>query len=257
MHSATTPVISRDNSREEIKQAFIAQRGYWRPWVETLLQEAPQFVAQYARYAGYPAQTGPLTERMVELVYVALDASSSHLFEVGLVTHMKRALEVGASASEIFEVLHLVALQGVTCVGLAAEILQDLAPEPVLSDAESLTPDAGMTAAETAHGMALRAVAQMDPAYARVLLDFAEQGLPANGLLLAERCLIQLALHACFTAFQPTAVRMLMTSALQLGCSKAEIFQVIQLGAHLSVHGTALGATVYAKISQADSSIPQ
>ena len=58
-------------------------------------QACPAFVEQYARYAGHPARTGPLSERLVELLYVALDSSSLHLYAPGLRTHMKRAPESG------------------------------------------------------------------------------------------------------------------------------------------------------------------
>ena len=253
MHSVEVSMTER----AQIKQDFIARRGYWRPWVETLLQASPQFVAQYARYAGYPAQNGPLSERMVELVYVALDASSTHMFEAGLVTHMQRALEVGASAADIFDVLHLVAVQGLVCVGAAAEILQELAPDPVPADAESASLQPRLDAALMAHGLALQAVAQMDSGYAQVLLDFAEHGAQPQGLNAAERCLVQISMHACFTAFQPQTLRNLMDSALQLGCSKAEILQVIQLSAHLAVHGTALGANAYRQVCEKKSSPSQ
>ena len=70
-----TQTMGPIRARAQIKDFFIAQRGYWRPWTETMLHACPGFVQHYARYAGYPARTGPLTERMVELIYVALDAS--------------------------------------------------------------------------------------------------------------------------------------------------------------------------------------
>ena len=64
---------------------------------------------------------------MVELIYVALDSSGSHLFPTGLRTHLARALEVGASTSDILEVLHLVAVQGIASVGQAAAIVAEVA----------------------------------------------------------------------------------------------------------------------------------
>lgn len=73
----STPDGENDSARAQIREFFIAERGYWRPWTETMLQVCPGFVQQYARYAGHPARTGPLTQRMVELIYVALDTSSS------------------------------------------------------------------------------------------------------------------------------------------------------------------------------------
>lgn len=238
------PPESAEHERERIKKDFIAQRGYWRPWVETLLETSPAFVAQYARYAGYPARTGPLSERMVELIYVALDTSSSHLFEPGLQTHMKKALEVGASPADIFDVLHLVALQGVASVCQATAILAECAGqgEPTLLEAGL---QQRMDRLGPAHALALSSVAAIDPGYAEVLLDFIELGGSGNGLTPAERSLVQLALHACFTAFNPEAVRQIVMTGLSQGLKTAEMLQAIQLGAHLSVHGTALGADTY------------
>jgi alkylhydroperoxidase/carboxymuconolactone decarboxylase family protein YurZ len=233
-----------DAARAQIKQFFIAQRGYWRPWTETMLQACPGFVQHYARYAGYPARTGPLTERLVELIYVGLDASSSHLFESGLTTHMKRAFEVGATQADIFDVLHLVAIQGIAGVCQAADILAELAgPAEVAAVDEKL--QARIDRLGAAHALALSAVARLDPGYVDVLLDFVEQGRPGAGLTPAERSLVQLALHACFTAFNSGAVRQIVATALSQGLSRAELLQAIQLGAHLAVHGTALGAHVF------------
>ncbi|MEJ8810348.1 carboxymuconolactone decarboxylase family protein [Variovorax ureilyticus] len=229
---------------ERIKDYFIAERGYWRPWTETMLQACPGFVEQYARYAGYPARTGPLTERMVELIYIALDSSSSHLFQSGLQTHMKRALEVGATQADIFDVLHLVAVQGAVHTCQAADILAEFTggKETAVIDGKL---QARIESLGSAHALSLAAVARMDPGYAHVLLDFIEQGRPGTGLSPGERSLVQLALHACFTAFNPDAIRRIVPVALSQGLAPAELLQAIQLGAHLAVHGTALGANVF------------
>jgi alkylhydroperoxidase/carboxymuconolactone decarboxylase family protein YurZ len=242
-----TPDGMTDADRAQIKESFIAERGYWRPWTETMLQACPAFVQQYARYAGYPARTGPLTQRMVELIYVALDASSSHLFEPGLHTHMKRALEVGATQADIFDVLHLVAVQGVASVCQASDILAEFADLSAMAPIDEAL-QARIERLGPAHALALTSVARLDPRYAEVLLDFVEQGGPASGLTPAERSLVQLALHACFTAFDPDAIRQLVATALSQDLRPAELLQAIQLGAHLAVHGTALGTKVFRQI---------
>lgn len=237
-----------DAERARIKAYFIEQRGYWRPWTETMLAISPGFVEQYARYAGYPARTGPLDERMVELIYVALDASSAHLYEPGLHTHLQRALQVGATQADIVDVLHLVAVQGLTQAGQAAEILDELAPDEAPPPVDAAL-QARIARLGDAHALRLQALARRDPGYVAVLLDFIEQGRPAGGLSPAERSLVLLALHACFTAHNPTAVRQSVGAALALGLGRAELLQAIQLGAHLAVHGTALGARVLGQLS--------
>lgn len=250
--SADTP--PPDDRRSAIKAFFVAERGYWRPWVDTMLDAAPGFVEQYARYAGHPARTGPLSPRMVELVYVALDASSSHLFEPGLHTHLKKAFEVGVSVADVLDVLQLVALQGASHVGLATNIVAEVAAahghRPPQTQAGALTDAlrARIQQLAPSHALALEGLALWDPAYVAVLLDFVENGGASGGLSPLERTLVQLALHACFTAFNPTAVRQLAQVALDQGAHTAELLQVVQLGAHLSVHGTALGAQVLRQV---------
>ncbi|KWT84337.1 MULTISPECIES: carboxymuconolactone decarboxylase family protein [unclassified Variovorax] len=239
-----TPADVTDPARAQIKDSFIAERGYWRPWTETMLQACPAFVQQYARYAGYPARSGPLTQRMVELIYVALDSSSSHLFEAGLHTHMKRALEVGATQADIFDVLHLVAVQGVASVCQATDILAEFAGSSAVAAIDEEL-QARIDRLGPAHALALASVARLDPGYAEVLLDFVERGRPGAGLTQAERSLVQLALHACFTAFNPDAIRQIVATALSQDLTPAELLQAIQLGGHLAVHGTALGTNVF------------
>lgn len=222
--------------REAIKAAFIRERGYWRPWVETLLRERPRFVQAYADYAGHPARTGPLSARMVELIYVALDASGSHLFEAGLRTHMAKALEVGATPADIFDVLHLIAAQGLEAVVQAAVVLAEETGAMAESPSGPQVADDPMACLE-----------QLDPAYAAVVRDFLDVDAIRDagpGLTPAEQCLVRIALNACFTAHNSPALRRQVRKGLALGLVTAEMFQAIQLGAHLAVHGTALGAQV-------------
>lgn len=243
-----TPDPALDDRKAAIKAEFIAERGYWRPWTDTMLQVCPEFVAQYARYAGYPARNGPLSPRLVELIYIGLDASASHLFESGLNTHMKRALEMGASTADVFDVLHLVALQGIAQVGQAADILAECvgrAPGATQNTARQ----ARMDRLGPSHALQLAALARLDPGYVDMLLDFVELGHPPQGLSPAERSLVLVAMHACFTAFNPGAVRQLITIALSQGVDEAALLQAIQLGAHLSVHGAALGADVFRSLA--------
>lgn len=240
----STPTKNESTERERIKAEFIAQRGYWRPWVDTLLQACPTFVEQYARYAGYPARTGPLSERLVELIYVALDSSSSHLYAPGLQTHMKHALEVGATEADIMDVLHLVAVQGAACVCQAADIVAECAGWSASADGMP----GPMRRIGAEHAISLEAMQSMDPGYAQVLADFIETGRPAGGLSPAESTLIQLALHSCFTAFNAQAVRAMVTAGLGQGLAVPELMQAIQLGAHLAAHGSAMGASVLGEL---------
>ena len=230
MTPSPTPVQTPAPNREAIRADFIRQRGYWRPWTETLLQEHPALVQAYARYAGHPAAHGPLSERQIELLYIALDASGSHLFEPGLRTHLARALAVGVRPAEVFETLHLVAAQGLDGVTQGAALLAELCGQPPDDDP-------------------LLTLRRLDPAYAQAVQDFVALPGPPEGLAPDDRHLIRVALAACFTAHHPGALRHHLQQGLQAGLTPAALLQAIQLGAHLAVHGTALGAQVYASLT--------
>lgn len=251
-----------DLDREAIKAHYQAERGYWRPWNEALLDENPRFLQRYASYAGHPAKAGPLSVKQVELIYVALDASATHLFGSGLSLHMGKALSAGATPAEIFDVLHRVAAQGLNSVYQATAIL---AEEAATRMAGGVREDMNMVTAALvglsseqidrvhrlglpASAAALSLIAQTDPGFLPVLLDFLEFGRPDAGLSDADRCLIDVALSACFTGFDPQTLRLRIRAALDQRLSTHAVLEAIQLGAHLAVHGTALGAGAYAEL---------
>lgn len=224
-----------------VEALYRQERGYWRPWNAQLLARRPAFLQAYAHYAGYPARSGGLSERMVELVYVALDASASHLFASGLKLHMQKALACGASNDDVLDVLTLVCLQG---AGATAAALDEVAqvyglPPQAKTAVDGLQPDLWAR------------LQDIDPAYFGHLQALAGTAESGKGLSAGERCLVTIALHACFTAMQPEALRAALQQAHGLGLARDAVVQVIQMGAHLAVHGTALGITVLAELDAA------
>lgn len=229
--------------QQEIKDYFIAERGYWRPWTETILRHNPQFLRRYASYAGYPARQGPLSKRMVELIYVALDASSTHLYAAGIRTHIDLALEHGATAADLLDVFHIVTSQGLEAVYRSVEILAEEANLPQAGKLPStLRAKAASLFSEDARFIAI--LHQLDTDYLDTLLDFLGHDDRIEGLSASERILIEIALNACFTGHNAETLRRLMRVALASGITHAEILQCLQLGAHLSIHGAALGTTL-------------
>jgi alkylhydroperoxidase/carboxymuconolactone decarboxylase family protein YurZ len=239
------------------KQAFIKARGYWQPWTEALLRLDPAFLETYGRYAGYPAATGPLSRKMCELIYVALDGSATHLFRPGLALHLRLALENGASIQEIIDVLRLATAQGLNGPTIGVEILtEELAAaglEPSylqapLSDQQTALRDIYLARFGDWPAFCEQWL-RLDPKYFALMLDLLAAAHPSaarssDGLEDRSRCLISLALNACFTALHPDGMRLEIRRALRLGIDKAEILQVLQMTAHLGVHACAIGMPI-------------
>jgi alkylhydroperoxidase/carboxymuconolactone decarboxylase family protein YurZ len=235
-----------------LKEAFVKARGYWRPWTEGLLRLDPKFLETYGKYAGYPATTGPLLPKMCELIYVALDGSATHLFRPGLALHMRLALEAGASAQEIVDVLRLATAQGLEGCHVGVEILVEELSAAGL-DLPASTPELSAEQ-ETLREHYRRLFGdwpdfcehwlRLDPGYFALILELLAGSGRAGSLDEKSSCLISLALNACFTALRPEGVRLRIRRALQLRIDKAEIIQVLQMTAHLGVHACAVGVPI-------------
>ena len=234
---------------EALKAAYIAARGYWTPWTEGLLRFSPEFLERYAAYGGYPASHGPLSPVMVELLYVALDASATHLFEPGLRLHIGLALDRGATMGQVVGALQLGAVQGLEgtqrgmCI-LAEELVAAGVAAPELTAPLTEAQAALRAEYEARFGdwpLHCDLLLRLDPGYVQVMLAMLTAIPTGPGLAEEDQVLLSLGLSACFTAFNPEATRMHIKRALRLDVDRAAILQVLQMTAHLGVHACALG----------------
>ena len=109
--------------QEKLKQEFVTNRGYWNPVWELLLQHSPEFFDAYSRLSSVPWKHGTLEPKIRELIYVAIDAATTHLYLPGLRTHIRNALGHGAAVAEIMEVLQLASSIGIHTVTEGVPIL--------------------------------------------------------------------------------------------------------------------------------------
>lgn len=110
--------------QKEIKEKFTELRGYWREesWGD-LLRLDPDFFEAYMNYSSKPWIKGVLPPKIKELIYIAIDASCTHLHAVGLRVHIKNALKYGATREEIMEVFELASVLGIHTLTLGVPIL--------------------------------------------------------------------------------------------------------------------------------------
>jgi alkylhydroperoxidase/carboxymuconolactone decarboxylase family protein YurZ len=110
--------------QREVKQKFIEARGFWREesWGD-LLRLDPDFLEAYTLYSSKPWVKGVLPPKIKELIYIAIDASCTHLYTRGIQVHIKNALEHGATKEEIIEVLELVSVLGIHSLNIGLPIL--------------------------------------------------------------------------------------------------------------------------------------
>ena len=239
-------------AQQQFKADYIRERGYWVAFNDGLLQYSQEFLATYLRYAALPAKIGPLSARMRELIYVAVDGSSTHMFGDGLKIHTRLALANGASAQDVIETLQIATAQGLEGVTMGVNILVEELKEAG-QDTGFLEPPL------SAEQAALRAsyevkfgdwpdscdhLLRLQPAYFEVMTELLAAPAVTGALSDKERCLIGVGLNACFTHQNPDGTRLQISRALRAGASKEEILEVLQLTAHLGVHACVLGVPI-------------
>ncbi len=235
--------------QQQLKDTYVKARGYWKAWTEGLLQINPDFMETYARYGGYPAPNGPLSELMCEFIYIAVDSSATHLFDSGLRMHMNMALERGATPQQIMEILQLGVAQGLDGTTLGINILVEELQAAGHRIPEFETPlnekqlQLKARYEEHFHDWPLfcERMVRLDPGHFEVTIEMLTSRPPGSGLDEKTRTLIMLALNACFTELNPDAVRLQIRRSLRLGATRAEIMQVLQMVAHVGIHSCSIG----------------
>lgn len=112
-----------DDRRRRLREDFVRRRGYWHEFWDGLLELDPELFEAYLEFSAVPWDDGVLEPKVKELIYVAFDASATHLYAPGLELHLRNAVRYGATAGEIMEVLELASLVGIHAATTAAPIV--------------------------------------------------------------------------------------------------------------------------------------
>lgn len=99
--------------------------GDWNPLWSTLAQYDPAFFEAYLQLRSVPFRTGPLPAKYKELILIAINAATTHLYAPGVRRHIQNALECGASREEILETIQLTTVLGIHACNLAVPILAE------------------------------------------------------------------------------------------------------------------------------------
>ena len=114
-----------DPRQEAIKARFVEGRGWWSDFLEQMLILAPELLAAYVDYSTVPWKRGAIAPKIKELVYIAIDSQTTHLYETGTRSHIRNALKLGATAAEITQVFALISGLGFHTMTVGVPLLAD------------------------------------------------------------------------------------------------------------------------------------
>jgi alkylhydroperoxidase/carboxymuconolactone decarboxylase family protein YurZ len=103
----------------------LRKTGNWNEAWDELAEFDPQWTEKFMDMGLVPMRSGVLDRKTIEFIYIAIDASCTHLYGPGVRRHIREALAVGATKEEIMAVLQLVSVLGIHSMALAAPMLKE------------------------------------------------------------------------------------------------------------------------------------
>lgn len=99
--------------------------GDWNPAWDLFYELDPDYLEAFLAFRSVPQRNGPLEQKYKELIFIAINAATTHLHGPGVRRHIQNALRAGATKAEILETIQLTTIMGIHSMSLAAPILQE------------------------------------------------------------------------------------------------------------------------------------
>lgn len=115
------------SEKKRIKEEFIRRRGFWTDTWNPLLDTDATFFEAYMDFSSFASSSSTLEPKYREIVVLAFDAATHHLYARGTKIHMRNAMALGATPEEIMEALEITSLAGMngvtTSMGIVHKVL--------------------------------------------------------------------------------------------------------------------------------------
>src|SRR5699024_10782874 len=235
--------------QQDVKQKFIDERGYWADFWDDLLTLDEDFFEAYINFSAVPWKTGTLEPKIKELIYVAIDASTTHLYKPGIKAHMKNALNYGATGEEVMEVLQLTSVLGIhTCTSSLPILVDELKKngediDASLNEEQQNLKDRFID--ERGYWSELwDQLLILNDKFFESYLNFS--AVPWNKGVLEPKIkeLIYIAIDSATTHLYNSGTRIHINNALKYGATKDEIMEVFELVSVLGIHACTEGVPI-------------
>jgi len=251
-------MIETGESKNELKSEFIKNRGYWSEFWEDVLELDASFFAAYSKFSSIPAKNDALSAKIREFIYIAIDASTTHLYLPGLKLHMENALALGATRDEIMEVLELTSVLGIHTCTMGVPILMDELRKLGRGD-EIDNIEYGD------HEKALKEsfiknrgywspfwddMLKLSPEFFECYLDFSSVPWKSGTLEPKVKEFIYIAIDTATTHLHEEGARIHIRNALNYGATKEEIMEIFQCVSVLGMHALTEGGPMLRELAE-------
>jgi alkylhydroperoxidase/carboxymuconolactone decarboxylase family protein YurZ len=233
--------------QQAIKDEFIRIRNTWAPQWESILRTDADFLRAYLDLSAVPLRHNHLEDKVKEFIYIAVNASSTHLFAPGIQIHLKAAIEFGASGEELMEVLELTSTVGIHASNVGVPILLEVLEEEGLR--KDVTPldtrrnelKRRFTEEQGHWDKTWDGLLELDPDFFEACLEFSSLPWRKGPLEPKVKELVLCALDAAATHLYEPGIRIHMRNAIRHGATAGEIMEVLEIASVIGIHGALIG----------------
>jgi alkylhydroperoxidase/carboxymuconolactone decarboxylase family protein YurZ len=249
--------------QQQIKDEFIAVRGTWGQAWQRILELDAEFLRAYLEWAAVPLRKHHLEPKVREFVFIAADAAATHLYEPGIRQHVRAALDLGASAAEVMEVLELTSTLGIHACNIGVPLLIEVlteegkraGPAPLSPPQQQLK--AEFTASRGYWHEFWDGLLELDAELFAAYLDFSAVPWRTGVLAPKVKELVYIAFDAAATHLYVPGLKLHMRNAVRLGATAAEILEVLEIVSVIGIHAATVGAPILAdELRRADEGSP-
>ena len=236
-------------TKEQLKEEFIKNRGYWSKFWEDVLELDSNFFSTYSRFSSVPSKNNALSPKIREFIYIAIDASTTHLYLPGLKLHMENALALGATRDEIMEVLELTSVLGIHTCAMGVPILMDELRKMGRGDEVDNIEYGDHEKALKESFIKNRGywspfwddMLKLSPEFFECYLDFSSVPWKSGTLEPKVKEFIYIAIDTATTHLHEEGARIHIRNALNYGATKEEIMEIFQCVSVLGMHALTEG----------------
>jgi alkylhydroperoxidase/carboxymuconolactone decarboxylase family protein YurZ len=237
-----------DNAeREALKARVKRERGYWGPLQECVFRIDASFLETYLQLVT-PSQSR-ISDKLRHLIYIAVDASVTHLYSKGILLHIELAMNAGATREEVFAVLKLLLGYAALPVRTGLPILQEelarrgMAPLVAASDAARQEELKAAFKSDVGHWPTwFDSLFAAAPAMAESLMAVAREPWRDDVLDARSKALILVATFGAPTSLHELSLRDAIGVALAHGVDAEEIAEALQLAGGIAMHAMSVAA---------------
>jgi alkylhydroperoxidase/carboxymuconolactone decarboxylase family protein YurZ len=239
--------------QQDIKDEFIAVRGTWSTAWQEILELDAEFLRAYLDWSAVPLRKRQLEPKVREFIFIAADAAATHLYEPGIRQHVKAALDLGASAAEVMEVLELTSTLGIHACNIGIPLLIDVlteegkraGPAPLSPHQEQLK--AQFTASRGYWHEFWDGLLELDEELFAAYLDFSSVPWRTGVLEPKVKELVYIAFDAAATHLYAPGLKLHMRNAVRLDATSAEIIEVLEIVSLIGIHAATVGVPILAE----------